>query len=100
MEVETPVCQVDGAGRDHNTEHEGKVGPVRTGMGSTGHAGEVGVDETGTVVGVLAPQMEVYVEDVGLRRPSGVVRGHSQFGWSHRSTWIDRLREDFRTKGV
>jgi len=87
---------VGGADHDHNTEREGKEGLVRTGMGSTGRAGEVEVE--GGVVSVIAvavvvpaPQMEVPEEEVGLRRPSEVVRDHSQFGWSRQSISVDRL---------
>lgn len=88
---------MDGAGHDRNTEREGKVGLVRMGTGSTGHAGEVEVEAevasvTAIAVRVPAPRMEVPEEEVGLRRPSEVVRDHSQFGWSRQSVSIDRLK--------
>ena len=43
-----------------------------------------------------APRMEVSEEEIGPRKPSEGVHGHSHSGWSHRSVSIDRLRWDFR----
>ena len=57
------------------------------GMGRAGQMGAVDVeggvaDETVVVAGVPAPQVEVPGNEVGLRKPSEVVRGHSWLGWS------------------
>ena len=83
---------------------EGKAELVERGTGSTGHAGveaegEV-VDEIAIVGGFPASQVAVSEEEGGPGRPSEVVHDHSQFGWSHQSVWIDRLKLDFRTGRV
>jgi len=86
------ACQVGGAGHDHNTEREDRVGLVWSGMGSIEQEGvEVG-GEDAVVVVVPASQMEVLEEEVGPRRPSEVVHDHSRFGWRHQPVSIDPLR--------
>jgi hypothetical protein len=94
---------VGGAGPDHNTEREDKVGLGETGMGSIGRAGAVEVvggvvDEIATAVDVPAPRTEVSEREVGPRRPSEVVHGHSQRYWSRQSTV--HLKEGFRKEWV
>ena len=103
--VRTPAYWVGGAGHGHNTEREGRAGPVGTRIGRTGQEEAVEVerrvaDEIAIVAGVLASGMGDSQEEGGLRRPSEVVHGHSQFGWNHQSISIDRPREDFRAGRV
>jgi len=43
-----------------------------------------------------APRTEVSGEEIGPKKPSEGVHGHSHSGWSHRSVSIDRLRRYFR----